>query len=350
MATITKKPFGSTSGGEPATLYTMTNASGASVSVTDFGGAVVSIVVPDRDGVLTDVALGYDDVSGYEAQTTFFGGLIGRCGNRIEKGRFVLNGKTYQLNLNDGNNHLHGGTVGFDKRFWKVEERDGALVLTLHSPDGEEHYPGNLDVTVTYSFRDDDTLQIHYEAVSDQDTVCNLTNHTYFNLDGHASGTILDQKLRIVADQYTVSNDECLPNGEIADVEGTVFDFRNFRRIGDDIDADTEQIRFCGGYDHNWVLSDPSTAISLCAQAYSEKSGIAMDVSTTLPGMQFYAGNFITDENPTGKGGVQYGKRHGFCLETQVFPNATTHSHFPSPYLKAGERYDTTTEYRFYVK
>lgn len=350
MATITKRPFGITSKGERATLYTMVNEKGASVSVTDFGGSIVSILIPDKNGNVTDVVLGYDDVTGYEQQDTFFGALIGRCGNRIEKGRFTLNGKTYQLNLNDGNNHLHGGNVGYDKRFWKVEEKDGSLVLTLHSPDGEENYPGNLDITVTYSFSDENELTIHYEAVTDQDTVCNLTNHSYFNLNGHASGSILDQKVRILADQYTLGNDECVPNGKIADVEGTVFDFREFRRIGDDIDAETEQIQFAGGYDHNWVLTDSSKELTLCAQAYSEKSGIALDTKTTLPGMQFYAGNFITAKNPVGKDGAHYDKRHGFCLETQVFPNATTHAHFPSPYLKAGESYNTTTQYCFYIK
>lgn len=348
MTTITKKLFGSTSKGEQATLYTMTNSNGSYVSITDFGGSIVSIVVPDKNGTMTDVVLGYDDVTGYEKQDTYFGALIGRCGNRIEKGRFTLNGTTYQLNLNDGNNHLHGGSVGYDKRFWNVEEKDGNLVCTLNSPDGEENYPGNLDITVTYSFSDKNELSIHYEAETDQDTVCNLTNHVYFNLEGHGAGPILNHKLRIFADQFTLGNDECVPTGVIADVEDTVFDFREYRRIGDDIDANVEQIQFAGGYDHNWVLSDSSNNLTLCAQAYSEETGIAFDTKTTLPGMQFYAGNFIKAENPIGKGGVHYDKRHGFCLETQVFPNATTHAHFPSPYLKAGEKYDTTTQYCFY--
>ncbi|MGN0242861.1 MAG: aldose epimerase family protein [Lachnospiraceae bacterium] len=350
MTTITKKPFGTTSNGEPATLYTMTNATGASVTVTDFGGSIVSVLVPDRDGNLRDVVLGYDDVTGYETQTTFFGALIGRCGNRIEKGQFELNGKTYQLYLNDGNNHLHGGRIGYDKRFWNVTEKDGALELTLHSPDGEEGYPGNLDITVVYTFDDNNVLGMEYTATTDADTVCNLTNHSYFNLNGHDSGSIVNQQVRIVADQMTLGNDECVPIGEIVPVEGTVFDLRDLTTIADGIDADDEQIRFAGGYDHNWVLSDQTGNLALCAQAYAPESGIFMDASTTLPGMQFYAGNFITSDNPVGKNGVHYDKRHGFCFESQVYPNATTHRHFPSPFLKAGDTYHTKTTYAFSVK
>lgn len=350
MAIITKSAYELTKDGLETQVYKMENATGAYVTLLNYGGTLTSIVVPDKDGNETDVLLGYEHLSGYEIATTYFGALIGRCGNRIGKGHFTLNGQEYQLALNNGENHLHGGTCGYDSKIWDVEEIDGTLKLSLFSPDGDENYPGNLTISVTYSFTDDNTLGIHYEAVSDADTVVNLTNHAYFNLDGHASGSIEDHMLKLNASHYIPTDSGSIPTGEIAPVAGTAFDFTAFRRIGDGIDdANDIQIQYAGGYDHNWVLDDDTNQLTEASIAYSLVSGIELTTCTTLPGVQFYAGNYIGEDDPSGKNGLTYHKRQGFCLETQVHPDAINNENFPSAVLKAGDKYDTTTTYQFSI-
>ena len=350
---IVKKSFGSLPDGRKADLYILTNNSGASVEITNFGGIIKSINVPDRDGKIADVTLGYNDVSGYVPCCGYIGALIGRVGNRIGKGRFTLNGVNYQLAVNEGGkNHLHGGNEGFNTKFWDVTPIEGicqdTLVLKYTSPDGEENYPGTLKAMVTYTFTDANELVIPYEAISDKDTLCNLTNHSYFNLSGEASGkTILDHKIEINADYYTVVDNECIPTGAKGDVTGTPFDLREEKRIGDDIDADNEQIRFGKGYDHNFHINDFESAdIRFAASVYDLDSGRVMSVFTDMPSMQFYAGNMIECVNP-GKSGRIYQKREGLCLETQYAPDSINHPEFVDSVLAAGEKYDFTTIFSF---
>ncbi len=350
MTKLTQRPFGTTAAGESVQLFTLDNGT-ASVDIMNYGGTVVSIRVPDKTGAVKDVALGYDTVGEYETRGGFLGALIGRCGNRIEKGYFELGGKAYQLYCNDGNNHLHGGKTGFDKKIWKAEKAEGKygeeLKLSLFSPDGEENYPGNLDVTVTYRLTDQNGLVIDYRAVSDRDTVCNLTNHTYFNLGGQDRGRdVLDHRLKLYADKYTVGNDETIPNGVIAEVAGTPYDFRDFHVIGERIHDEEPGLVSAGGYDHNWVLDSADKVYGIAAEAVCPETGIKMEVYTDKPGVQFYCGNGLSSA-VTGKNGAVYCKHAGFCLETQFFPNAMKHKNFPSPVLKAGALYSYTTEYRF---
>jgi aldose 1-epimerase len=353
MTKITAKPFGKTNGGVPATLYTFTNKSGCEMSVCSYGGTIVSIKVPDRNGKPADILLGYDDLAGYMSRNYFFGASIGRCGNRIGRGRFTLNGKKYQLNCNDGKNHLHGGFKGFDTAVWKCEvktnETGDCLVLHHVSPDGDENYPGRLEVVMTYSFSDQNELTLHYQAVCDADTICNLTNHSYFNLAGHDSGSILEQEVKIYADHFTEADNESIPTGKIMDVEGTPMDFREFHAVGERIDTDYYQLDYGKGYDHNWVLNKSGNKLGLCAEMYDKKSGRHMTCLTTSPCAQFYCGNFINGEQK-GKNGFAYQKRGGMCIETQFAPDAVNHPSWDSPILKAGEKYDQTTIYRFDVK
>ncbi len=349
MTKITAAPFGVTKNGTEVSLYTLANGRGAEVDICTYGGAIVAIRVPGRDGKLVDVALGYEDASGYENNGGFLGALIGRVGNRIGGAKFDLNGKTYQLNVNDGVNHLHGGFKGFDKQVWNARvEKDEALgeklVVSYFSADGEERYPGNLVVSVTYSFNDANELKLEYRALGDQDTPVNLTNHCYFNLNGQGTSKILDHEMTIFADAYTEGDAGCLPTGVIAPVEGTPFDFKTAHVIGDRIDSDFEQLTFAGGYDHNFVIR--GEGYRPAAKVKSGKTGIVMEVFTDMPGMQFYAGNMISGD-PVGKGGCVYKKRDGFCLETQYYPNGMACPNFPSPVLKAGEPYHFTTAYRF---
>ena len=322
------------------------------VDIISYGGTIVSLRVPDKNGALKDVALGYDTVGEYEKNGGFLGALIGRCGNRIEKGFFTLNGKDYQLYLNDGNNHLHGGKTGFDKKIWDVEivsgETGDELKLTLVSPDGDENYPGTLTAVVTYKITDENGLILDYKATTDRDTVCNLTNHTYFNLGGEGRGKdILDHKVKLYADKYTVGNDETIPNGIIADVVGTPYDFTDFHVIGERIHDDEAGLNSAGGYDHNWVLNgSDDEKYPIAAEVICPETGIKMAVYTNKPGMQFYCGNGLAPDL-IGKNGAKYGKHAGFCMETQFFPNGMKFKHFPSPVLKAGDTYSYTTEYRF---
>jgi aldose 1-epimerase len=347
MALISKKSFGKTSDGKEVFSYTLKNFSGSEVEVISYGGAIRSIKVPDRNGKLCDVALGFDSVQDYEKQTFFMGALIGRCSNRIENSEFELNGKIYKLNPNEGQNHLHGGIKGFDKVIWECAEEDGALVLSYFSQNGEENYPGNLKVKVVYSLSDKNELKIDYTAVCDEDTICNLTNHAYFNLSGHDSGSILEHSLKLHAKSYTPADEKSLPTGEIAAVEGTPLDFTEFHVIGERIDADFDQLKYAKGYDHNWIVN--GDGFRLAAELFSEKTGIVMNTYTDLPGIQFYSGNYINGK-PTGKDGAVYGFRSGLCLETQFFPNSMKHKNFPSPVLKKGETYHSITVYEFKTK
>lgn len=348
MTTITKKDFGTLSTGEAVSLFELKNASGAYVEIIDFGGAIRSINVPDKNGVIGDVALGYDDISGYENQAKFIGALIGRHGNRIEDAEFTLGGKVYNVGRNDGRNSLHGGFKGFDKKLWKSEIDGEALVLTYLSPDGEEGFPGNLSVTVKYTFDDNNALSIDYSAECDADTVCNLTNHCYFNLDGESAGSIENHSIKINAAHFTVGNSECLPTGYVAKVEGTPLDFTDFHVIGERINSKHEQIVFAGGYDHNWCPD--GEGFRHMATLKAAESGRVMDVYSDLPGMQFYSGNFLDAAAPYGKGGRPVEKRDGLCLETQFYPNAMRFDNFEKPVLKAGDRYHHVTVYVFSAK
>jgi aldose 1-epimerase len=323
-------------------LFTLRDGQGLEVSITNYGGIVTSLRVPDG----ADVALGFASLDSYLGEHPYMGALIGRYGNRIAKGRFQLNGKTCSLFLNNGPNSLHGGKQGFDRKLWKAGVQGNTLRLSLLSPDGEEGYPGNLSVTVDYSLTGDGGLSISYDATSDQDTVINLTNHTYFHLGGEGSGPVLDHEVTIEADQYTPVDATLIPTGEIASVEGTPFDFRTPHAIGERIEAPHEQIKRGGGYDHNFVLRGPAGQLRPAARVVHPGSGRAMEVLTTEPGLQFYTGNFL-DGTLTGKAGRPYGRRHGFCMETQHFPDSPNQPAFPSTVLKAGQRYTSRTIYRF---
>jgi len=348
MSLISKQTFGTTKDGYQIDLYTLTNKNSMQVMISTFGGTIVSIKTPDKNGNLIDVVLGYDKLESYEEQDKYIGALIGRHGNRIQKGHFILNGKEYQLYCNDGNNHLHGGKIGFDKKVWSAKETDQGLSLTYVSVNGEEGYPGTLTVEVLYSLMYDNTLSIDYKATCDEDTVCNLTNHAYFNLAGYDSGTILDQKIQMFANYYTDANKESLPTGKIVSVAGTPLDLRQPTRIGDHIDDSFEQLQFAGGYDHNWVINDYDGTLKKAAFAFDEGTGITLTASTNLPGMQFYSGNYL-DGAPEGKNSSHIYKRCGFCLESQYFPNALEHANFEQPILKKGETWHALTTYQFGV-
>lgn len=347
---IQKNHYGKLQDGSPVDIFTLTNSNGMTVKIINYGGTIVSIEVPDKNGKTDDVTLGFDTLEEYCKFSNYFGALIGRHANRIENSKFELNGTVYQLAANDGKNHLHGGNKGFDKVVWQAEIVDLAdggqsLQLLYTSPDGEENYPGNLDVKVLYTLTEESELKIEYHAVSDKDTVVNLTNHAYFNLSGHASGDVLDHELKINADRFTVVNDECIPTGEICDVKDTPMDFTELTRIGNGINSTNEQIACGKGYDHNWILNVSGRTPEKAAEVFDPKTGRLMEVYTTKPGIQFYSGNFL--KNTPGKGGAVYDYRGGLCLETQYFPNAMEHKHFPSPILKAGDEYKHTTIYKF---
>lgn len=336
--------FGKTKDGQEGKLYLLKNKNGMKAKVSDYGATLVSLFVPDCEGLLRDVVLGYDDVAGYEAGTCYFGATVGRVANRIAKGKFQLNGKNYDLTQNDNGNSLHGGRDYMNQRMWEVEmETDQEITFFLNSPDGDQGYPGMVDIRVTYMLTDENELKIHYHAVPQADTLLNMTNHSYFNLDGHDSGTAVEQKALICAQSFTRADAECIPTGEVIPVEGTPMDFRTAKKISLEIDAEYEPLILGKGYDHNWVLD--GEGFRKAGALYSEKSGIGMEVYTDLPGIQFYTGNFI--EKEIGKGGATYGRRQGVCFETQYFPDAIHHENFVSPVTKAGEVYDTTTVYRF---
>lgn len=341
--------FGTAKTGEAVDLYELTGDQGMKLNISTYGGAIVSCIVPNQVHSSTDVVLGYDALETYEKQDKYLGSLIGRHANRIQDACFTLNQKTYTLYANNGRNHLHGGKIGFDKKVWTAEIMDNKLMLSYESCDGEEGYPGNLSVTVTYDIAEDNTLVIDYQAKTDQDTVCNLTNHSYFNLNGHNSGTVLEQYIQLFCDEYTEANAESLPNGHILSVENTPMDLRQLTRIGDHIDSDFLQLKEAGGYDNNWVIPHYDGNLRKAAFAFSQQSGISLTVYTTMPGLQFYTGNFL-DGQFQGKNGYYYNKRDGFCLETQYFPNALAHDNFIQPILKKDETYHQITAYQFSVQ
>ena len=336
--------FGVTKNGEEVRELKLDNGV-LSAGIITFGAALRTLTVPGRGGSV-DVVLGYDDLEQYEREDGYLGALVGRCANRIAKGKFTLNGKEYALAANDGPHHLHGGGVGYSHRVWTVEEADaGKAVLTLDSPDGEEGYPGRLQVKVTYAL-EGDALSIRYEAAGDRDTICNLTSHSYFNLSGQGSGTVLDQEIRLFSSAYTPADSTGIPLGTMEPVEGTPMDLRVFTPIGARIDESFPQLERRGGYDHNFVVDGRPGAVRPAAVARSKAAGVVMEVETNSPGVQFYTANFL-QEGRKGKNGAVYGRRHGFCLETQHYPDAPNQPAFPSAVLKAGERYDRTTRFRF---
>jgi len=346
---VAETAFGTLDDGGKVTLYTLTNASGAEARIINYGAIVVSLKVPDRAGVLRDVVLGYDDLASYAKDKDFFGSTVGRYGNRIGAGKFTLDGKTYQLDLNNGPNHLHGGAHGFFKKLWKAEPvkgKDPGVKLTHISKDGDEGYPGTVTITVTYTLTRNNGLRIDYLGTTDKPTILNPTNHSYFNLSGDPTHTILDEELMVAADKTTPVDSGLIPTGKLADVGGTPMDFRKATKIGARIDAKDEQLGFGKGYDHNWVISSPSKKVRKIAELYDGTSGIAMQILTDQPGLQFYSGNFL---NGTihGKGGIAYLHRTALCLEPQDFPDAPNHSNFPSAVLRPGQRYHQTTIYQF---
>ena len=313
------------------------------VVTSTYGANILSVKIKDRNSILRDVVLGYDDFEKYERQTKYIGATIGRCCNRIKKGEFFLDGKKYKLTLNDGENHLHGGVIGFDKKEWEAQELSDGIKYSYLSKDGEENYPGNLDVNVIYKLCEN-SLRINFIAKSDSDTLCNLTNHSYFNLDGDED--ILNHYVAIYADNFTENDDQALPTGKIIPVKDTPMDFTTLKRIGDDIDKDYYQINYAKGFDNNWVINGYDGTIRHAARAFSPKSGITLDVFTDLPGIQFYSGNFL-DGAEIGKNNIPIKNRSGFCLECQYFPNAPVCKNFPRIDLKAGEVYNKTIIYKF---
>jgi aldose 1-epimerase len=347
---VDRRAFGKTSNGEAVDLYTLSNANGVEVKITNYGGTVVSLSVPDRNGSSADVVLGHDGVAGYEKSSPYFGAIVGRYGNRIANGRFTLDGAQYTLAQNNGKNHLHGGLRGFDKVVWQASEREdpdgSAIELRYRSKDGEEGYPGNVDAAVTYTLTEKNELRIDYAATADKPTVVNLTNHSYFNLAGHGEGDILGHELMIDADRFTPVDEGLIPTGELQPVEGTPFDFRTPTPIGARINDKDQQLAFGKGYDHNYVLNGTAGSLRLVVRVTEPKSGRVLEVLTTEPGLQFYSGNFL-DGTIHGKNGKAYGHRSGFCLETQHFPDSPNKPKFPTTVLRPGEKYQTTTVYRF---
>lgn len=340
-----KNTFGKTEDGQEYYLYTLENSQGMELAVSDYGATLVQVLVPDKDGAKRDVVLGYDDVSGYEKGDKFLGATVGRIANRIGGAQFTLNGKTYTLAKNDNDNNLHSCPHAYNKRRWEVKEADQShVVFALNSPDGDQGYPGEVEIEVSYTLTEENELRIHYHAVPNQDTIINMTNHSYFNLDGQDSGDILEENVWLNADAYTPADAQSIPTGEIFSVEGTPMDFREEKTVGRDIEADYEALHFGGGYDHNWVLN--GSGYRKVARLSSAKSGISMEVYTDLPGMQVYTGNFL--EGDEGKQGAVYGKRSAICFETQYFPDAINKPQFESPVVKAGEVYETTTSYCFF--
>ncbi len=332
--------FGVTSKGEKVQLYTLTNENGMEIAVTNIGATLVRVIVNG-----TDVVLGYDDAKGYEADDLFLGTIVGRHANRIGGASFELNGIEYKLVANNGPNSLHSGPDFYNSRVWEVKEAEGQKVtFTLESPHMDQGFPGNLHIEVSYELTEDNEVRITYHAVPDEDTIVNLTNHSYFNLNGHDSGLVLNQEVWIDADAFTRTDANSVPTGEIVPVEGTPMDFRQKKAVGRDIEEEYEALILGKGYDHNWILKNEGQ-LALVAGMTGNQTGITMEVYTDLPGVQIYSGNFLVAE--PGKSGVVYKKRAGICFETQCYPDAINHENFPSPVFKAGEAYKTTTIYKF---
>jgi aldose 1-epimerase len=347
-AQVSKQSFGKTPDGTPVEIYTLKSGS-IEAHIITYGGIVQSLKVPDKNGKVDDIVLGFDSIDGYaggaKPNPAFFGALIGRYGNRIAGGKFALDGKTYEIPKIEPTNALHGGTKGFDKVVWKGKEIAHGVELTYVSPDGDQGFPGKLTTVVRYTLEGKD-LKIDYSATTDKDTVVNLTNHSYFNLAGQGNGDILKHEVKINASRYTPVDDNLIPTGELASVEGTPFDFRKATAVGARIEADNDQIKKGHGYDHNWVLDSAGKKFAEAAEVYDPSSGRVLQVLTDEPGVQFYTGNFL-DGSLTGKEGKKYVHRAALCLETQHFPDSPNHPKFPSTELKAGQKYHTVTVFRF---
>ena len=336
--------------GKETALYTLTNANGMEVCITNFGGRLVSVMVPDKDGNMVDVILGFDNINDYMTNPSDFGASIGRYANRIAGGKFELDGETVVLNQNDGENCLHGGAEGWQYQVYDVEQPDAqTLKLTMHSPDGEMGFPGNVTVVVTYTLTDDNAIDIAYIGTTDKPTVLNMTNHAYFNLSGNHAVEGTDQVLYVNADTFTPANDKLIPTGEMRPVEGTPFDFRTPKAIAQDINADYEQLVLGNGYDHNWVLNTAGDISKVALSVYSPVTGILLEEYTDQPGVQVYTGNFLTGM-VAGKHGVKYPKRASVCIETQLFPDTPNRPEWPTATLRPGETYTHRCIYKFSVK
>lgn len=351
---IEKKSFGKLDDGTEVTLITLKNQNGMKADIISYGATVVSLTAPDRNNKFEDIVLGYDNIEGYVNDNSYFGSIVGRYGNRIAKGQFTLDGKKYQLTINNNENHLHGGKVGFNKKNWeivKTEENDNGVSVTFKylSKDGEEGYPGNLVLYVTYTLTKNNELKIDYKATTDKNTILNPTHHSYFNLTGNPNNTILNHELMINASEITPVNSALIPTGKLMKVENTPFDFRKSKKIGKDINSNNEQIKLGLGYDHNFVIDRKNNDIIKIAEVYEPTTGRLMEVFSDQPGVQFYTGNFLNG-SATGKNGIKYNYRTGFCLEAQHFPDSPNQPNFPNVILKPGEEYKQTTIYKFSTK
>jgi aldose 1-epimerase len=351
--TVERSDYGVAMNGEKVELFALKNKDGIEVDIITYGGRITSLNTPDKNGNLKNIVLGFENLEQYEKDNPFFGALVGRYGNRIANGKFSLDKTEYTLAKNNGENSLHGGVKGFDKVIWKVEGvnegKKGSLKLSYLSKDMEEGFPGNLKTVVTYTLNKDNSLDVLYEATTDKTTVVNLTQHSYFNLSGDFSQTILDHEVEITADKYIPVDSGLIPTGELAPVESTPFDFRKAKLVGKDINAENKQIELGGGYDHCWVLNDYESGYRSVAKVYHPESGRTLEVLTDEPGIQFYSGNFLDGTLPTPNGGT-YAKRSGFCLETQHYPDTPNQSEFPSVALEVGDKYSTKTTFKFTTK
>ena len=347
---VTSEKFGTTSDGFEVTRYIIANKNGMKAAVLDYGAVLHSLIVPDKDGELLDVVWGFEDIAEYETTGTFFGAVVGRNANRIGGASVEIGGTVYELEKNDnGCNNLHGGSPFYSQRPWKAAvSGEDTVTFTLKSADGDQGFPGNADISVSYTLTDDNELKLSYKGKADKDTVFNMTNHSYFNLEGPSSNDVLDHVVYVDADAYTPVDNKLIPTGALEEVEGTPLDFRTPVKLGDRIGSDYPQVVAAGGYDHNFALNK-GDGYGLCASAYSEKSGIKMEVYSDLPGIQVYSGNFLDNEKG-GKGGRVYAKRSAVCFETQYFPDAPHHENFASSIVKAGDTYSTETVYRFTVE
>tara|TARA_B100000287_G_scaffold435407_1_gene503551 strand:+ start:2008 stop:3168 length:1161 start_codon:yes stop_codon:yes gene_type:complete len=350
---ITKSFYGKTKDNKKVDLYSFKNENGMQVDIINYGGIITSLKVPDKNGETEDIVLGYNKLEDYINENPYFGSIIGRYGNRIAKGKFNLNGNQYTLATNNDENHLHGGNIGFDKVIWeaetKINSNSSSLILKYLSRDMEEGYPGNLYTTVTYKITNDNSVEIKYEAQTDKTTVINLTQHSYFNLSGDFNQSILNHKVKINANQFLPVNKSLIPTGNKLNVSMTPFDFRNYKEIKKDINADDLQLNYGNGYDHCWVLNDYKNGYRLVASAFHEESGRLMEVYSDQPGLQFYTGNFLDGSLPQKEEGF-YNFRSGFCMETQHFPNSPNQPDFPSVTLNPNEKYNSKTTYKFKIK
>lgn len=348
MEKLQIQKFGITKDGSKPYLYKMKNDAGMEVQVSDFGATLVNVTVLDQDKNPVEVVLGYEDAAGYENGTAAIGAIVGRNANRIGGACVTINGIDYKLAENDGKNNLHSGPDVYQKRMWRVVENgDDHVTFLLHSPDGDQGYPGALDMKVTYTLDEENGLTIHYEAVPDQDTVINMTNHSYFNLNGHKSGSVLHHRMQLLSDAFTPADAQSIPTGEVCSVDGTPMDFRSTKELGAEIDAAYEPLILGNGYDHNWVLKNEGRSDKV-AEVTGDESGIVMEVWTDRPGVQVYTANFL--ENEAGRNGAVYQKRDAVCLETQNYPDAVHQKNFPEAICKKGETYDTKTAYRFHIE